>query len=109
MKLNFDDCCFLRDFETWCDIPNGWVDGWDDPINWQVWFKAYDCANRTNGTETRYWDDGYEFDCIVELICDPIYGNGITAQWKLAEFPARNEKEAERLLQVAADALYGKE
>ena len=109
MKLHFDDCCWLRDFEAWCDVPRGWVDGWDDPRNWQIWFKAYDCEKEFNDTEAEYRQRGYEFDCVVQLICDPIDGSGMTAEWVLAEFPARNEEEAERLLQVAADALYGEE
>lgn len=109
MKLFFDECYWLGDFEAWCDVSSGWVDGWDDPINWQVWFKAYDCEKQINDTETEYWEQRYEFDCVVRLICDPFGSNGMTAEWVLAEFPAKNVEEAERLLQVAADALYGEE
>ena len=109
MRLHFDDCAWLRDFEAWRDVPRGWVDGWDDPANWQVWFKAYDCQQMTCETETDYWERGYGFRCLVNLVCDPIEGNGVYAEWVLGEFPARDVCEAERLLQVAADALYGKE
>lgn len=106
MELHFDDCFYLRDFESFGSVPDGWV---DDPENWYVRFKAYDCVNCENGTETDYWERWFDFDCEVKLVCDPFDGNGMTAEWVLAEFPAKDEKEAERLLQVAADALYGRE
>ena len=110
MKLYFDDCYCGEDFEAYCDLPEDWYGG-DDMSdlfnNGFIWFKAYDTAEVPYDMTEEFAKDGYAFECIVRFQYDPACGP--YHEEDLAIFGARDREEAERLLQVAADALYGEE
>ena len=91
------------DFCAVCDPPDDWkavCSRWqDDEI--EIWFRAYTTTHRTTQHEIDLYEQGIGYECFVEV--------SDSACWKdigLAHFFAENDKEAEHLLQVAADAQY---
>ena len=115
MELRFHDSGWFNDFEDDGDWPAGWPhdieypDGSFDYGEPYVKFKAYDLTNDWNNLEEYEWalcEQGYEFNCEVKLcyVTPALFCEDV-----IAHFPARDKEEAERLLQVAADALYGVE
>ena len=103
MGLIFQDSGYLRDFWAQCDVPEGWV---NDPDNWYVDFRAYDCANCECELEREYYERGYDFDCRVALVNDPMWGDGILFEQELARFPAAYKEDAEALLNKARTAIF---
>ena len=103
MELRFYDTGYLRDFYTDLDAPKGWAPNDDE---WYVDFRAYDCTHCESERERLIYEDGYEFECTVYLRFDPLFSEGCFHEWELANFNAVSIEEAERLLQVAANALY---
>lgn len=98
MELVFSECNYGEDFESVEYVPEGWPVGEDAFI----WFKAYDTSFCETERETELHDAGFEFDCLVWLehrCMGP-------RDYLMESTGARNKQEAERLLQVAADALY---
>lgn len=112
MKLDFYSSDYGEDFEAMSDWPNDWPhdiewpDGYMDYMFCDVWFKAYDTSFKANDEDAMLFEQGYLFNCIVRI---RYYTTGLYCEDGLAKFHARNREEAERLLQVAADALYGEE
>ena len=110
--LDFYDSDYGRDFEAVCYWPESWPhdieyqDGSMDYMDGDVWFKAYDTSLKENDEDARLFEHGYLFNCIVRI---RYYTTSLYCEDVLAKFPARDKEEAERLLQVAADALYGEE
>jgi len=112
MKLNFDACDVGRDFEACCDLPGIWAESSNDPCSLYqrafIWFKAYDLlVGPYTKDDARLRAEGYEFSCLVRIRSD--WANIGAIDEDLGVFGARDMEEAERLLQVAADALYGEE
>lgn len=111
-KLHFEDSDYGEDFECACDWPEDWPhdieypDGYIDYMDGDVWFKAYDTSLKENDEDATLFEQGYLFNCYVRI---RYYTTGLYCEDGLAKFPARDKEEAERLLQVAADALYGEE
>ena len=109
MELYHEGCSYARDFEDCCDLPRTWAEPSDDPDSLYqrayIWFKAYDLlAGPYTSAGKQFSDDGYEFECLVRMRQDtPTIG---FVDIDLAHFPARNQEEAERLLQACADAIY---
>ena len=101
MKLLFEDCDYYRDFEACCDLPEWWNATDEDYYTYYIWFKAYDTTHHEDEHEERLHKSGYEFECCVFLA----WQTGLMRD-EIATFPARDKKDAERLLQLAADALY---
>lgn len=109
MELWFDEIGCGRDFGAVCDPPTDLkrLDP-DGERGMEVWFRAYDTsvAAAYNNRDKMLHDNGIGFDCEIRIEFaegpsgEDIYMFGFTAQ---------NEEEAERLLQVAADALHGEE
>lgn len=110
MKLWFDSCDWGDDFEAYCDLPKDWY-GEDDTSdlynNGFIWFKAYDLAAGGDFDAAKMMERGCRFECLVRFQYDPPCGP--YDEETLAEFYAKDKEEAERLLQIAADALYGEE
>ena len=111
-KLDFQSCDYGEDFEYVYNWPKGWPhdveyeDGSVDYVDGDVWFKAYDTSLKENEEDAGLFEQGYLFNCTVRL---RYYTTGLYCEDFLAKFPAKDREEAERLLQVAADALYGEE
>ncbi len=117
-KLYFEHSGYGCDFEAAEYWPKGWPhdieypDGYMDYMDGDVWFKAYDTSLKENERDAELFEQGYLFNCEVRV---RYYTSGFPVQAllycedPLASFPARDQEEAERLLQVAADALYRKE
>ena len=106
MKLWFDSCGDGRDFAAVCDPPESLMAlDPDGERGMEVWFRAYDTsvAAAYNNRDSMLHEHGIEFDCEVRIeFAEGCSGEDIY----LAGFTAQNEQEAERLLQIAADALY---
>ena len=106
MKLWFDEGGMPGDFAVVMDPPKDWpvtYDDWDEP-SIDIWFRAYATkydAERGYGRDYELWSDGYDYDCYVEVSTPHCFN-----EYELAHFPARDREEAERLLTVAAAALY---
>ena len=108
MELYFEDCDYGEDFESLCDIPEDWYGGDDMSAlynNSFIWFKAYDTSMCELSREEELYAQGYGFDCYVWLEVEYMGKR----EYLLDGVPARDRAEAERLLQLAADALYGEE
>ena len=111
MMLDFYDSDYGQDFEACWDWPEGWPqniefpDGSMEYTDGDVWFKAYDTSLLEADEDIALFEQGYLFNCYVRLRYNPPspYCDDV-----LAHFPAHDKEEAERLLQLAADALYGK-
>lgn len=106
MMLDFYDSNYGEDFEACWDWPKDWPHKCDDANCYgDVWFKAYDVSLCERSDDDRLLERGYLFDCYV-------FVRYSAPEWywedDLAHFPAHDKEEAERLLQLAADALYGK-
>ena len=108
-RNNFTDCEYGEDFENVWWWPKGWPndikypDGsvyLNDP---QIWFKAYDTSLCETSEDSELFEQGYLFNCMVRTMYDRTV---FYCEDVLAEFPARDREEAERLLTVAAAALY---
>lgn len=111
-KLDFQSSDYGEDFEYVYDWPRDWpcsiehTDGSIDYDDGDVWFKAYDTSFKENDEDAELFELGYLFNCIVRI---RYYTTGLYCEDVLAKFPAKDKEEAEHLLQVAADALYGEE
>lgn len=91
-----------HDFKAVCDLPDCLkaLDP-DGERGGYVCFQAFDTSFDTDYPIDRLLlENGFEFDCEVLIWFDN--GDGIS----LYDFAAHDRREAERLLQVAADALY---
>lgn len=109
MKLYFDEGGMSGDFNAVCNPPKDWPATYDEfgEPSIDVWFRAYATrygAAKGYGRDYELWTAGYDYDCYVEVSTPTCFN-----EYELAHFAAKDETEAERLLQVAADALYGKE
>ena len=108
MKLYFEDCDYGEDFESLCDLPEDWYDG-DDMSdlynNSFIWFKAYDTSLCQSLRDESLYESGFGFDCCVWLEVEYMGDR----KYLMDGVPAKGRTEAERLLQAAADALYGEE
>ena len=105
MKLMFDEGGVAGDFNACCDPPRDWMElDPDDELGLFIWFRAYTTDTPMNGHGEELAADGYAYDCYVE-----VETNECWCAYELAHFRARDTEEAERLLQAAADALYGEE
>ena len=106
MELWFDEGGMTGDFNTVCNPPKDWpvtYDDWGEP-SVDIWFRAYATvhdAKRGYGHDYDLWSAGYDYDCYVEVSTPTSFN-----EYELAHFPARNQEEAERLLQACADAIY---
>jgi len=111
-ELDFYNTEYGEDFEAITDWPKGWPhdlkspDGYVDYSDGDVWFKAYDTSFKANHEDAELFERGYQFNCIVRI---RYYTTSLYCKDVLAKFPAKDRAEAERLLQIAADALYGEE
>jgi len=109
MTLYFYDTGYGKDFDAAWDWPKGWPhdieypDGSMDYMDGDVWFKAYDTSLKENDEDKELFEQGYLFNCQVRI---RYYTTGMYCEDGLAKFPARDREEAERLLTVAAAALY---
>ena len=103
-KLYFEHSGYGCDFEAAEYWPKGWPH--DNYMDSDVWFKAHDTSLKENDRDAELFEQGYLFNCEVRI---RYYTSGLYCEDPLANFPARDQEEAERLLQVAADALYGEE
>lgn len=107
MKLDFYDSNYGEDFEAMTDWPGGWPHESEDGRAFDdVWFKAYDTSFKENDEDAELFEQGYLFNCIVRT---RNYTPSLYCEDVLAKFPAKDKEEAERLLQIAADALYREE
>lgn len=107
VRLDFYDSDYGKDFEAMTDWPDGWPhEITDDGLLDDVWFKAYDTSLKETNEDTTLYERGYLFNCIVRV---RYYTAGLYCEDVLAKFPAKNKDDAERLLQIAADALHGEE
>ena len=107
MMLDFYDSDYGKDFEACWDWPEGWPH--EDELEYledNIWFKAYDTSLCETKNDIALFEQGYLFDCIVRAC---YYTPNLYCEDVLARFPARTREEAERLLQLAADALYEEE
>ena len=105
MKLWFDEGGMTGDFNACCDPPEDWMDlDPDDELGLFVWFRAYTTKHLVSSHEELLWQQGYDYDCFVEVETEACFN-----EYELAHFPARDVEEAERMLQACADAIYGKE
>ena len=105
MKLWFDEC-YDGDFEAYCDLPDDWADE-ESPLRQDgfIWFKAYNTGIDDGYDQTtRFREEGYAYECLIRYQYDPPCGP--YHEEDLAVFGAHTREEAERLLQVAADAIY---
>ena len=107
MKLEIRKSGYMKDIESIECPPSDWV---ENTLDWYILFKGYDldawCCSQE---ELRMHEDGNDFICVVELYNEPFDGSEIKEVIELAKFPAKDEAEARRLLQIAADAIYGKD
>lgn len=106
MELWFDQCGTGRDFAAVCGSPNNLkaLDP-DDERGMEVWFRAYDTsvAAAYSERDRMLHENGIEFDCEVRIeFAEGCSGEDIY----IAGFTAQDKQEAERLLQIAADALF---
>jgi len=107
--LDFDEAGLRGDFCAVCNPPKDWpvtYDEWGEQTI-EIWFWAYATepnARKGYGKDYELWVAGYGYDCYVD-VATPAFLDA----YNLAHFSARDSEEAERLLQVAADALYGEE
>ena len=97
MELNFDNGFYGEHLEAWTSLPEWWNATDNEFDDYGIYFNAY-LNDKPDG--------GCYYDCFVELEYETCY---VHRTWELARFDAEDEDEAMRLLQVAADALYGKE
>lgn len=108
-KLEFIPSGWGDDFEAEGGWPEGWPsdiveDGrldYGDPF---VKFKGYDTSYQADDQERVLFAHGYRFQCEVKLCYET---DSLWCEDVISRFPARDREEAKRLLQVAADALYG--
>jgi len=106
MILMFEECDFYDDFEAICDPPDDWLAlDPDDRLEMFVWFKAYDSSACWGPRDSDLKANGYEYDCLAWVE----FGYMGHREYLMENVKARTREEAERLLQLAADALYGKE
>lgn len=106
MKLVFYEGWSLGHTEAVCDPPESWMPFEKvEELELFIRFDSYELSEWAMGEdEIEMLDNGFNYVCLVGIE----YGK--TDDFEvLAKFPAKTEQEAERLLQVAADALYGKE
>lgn len=107
MNLWFDECYSDGDFEAYCDLPDDWADE-DSPLreDGYIWFKAYSTGIEDDYDQTaRFRAEGYAYECLIRYQYDPPHGP--YREIDIATFGASSREEAERLLQTAADAIYG--
>lgn len=105
MKLWFDEGGMTGDFNACCNPPEDWMElDPNDELEMFVWFRAYTTKHLMSSREEHLLEQGFEYDCFVEVETARCFN-----EYELAHFPARDVEEAECLLQIAADALYGKE
>ena len=105
--LDFYSSDYGDDFEAMLDWPKDWPTDQTQRGEFEdVWFKAYDTSLKENDEDTELFERGYLFNCCVRI---RYYESGRYCEDYIAKFPAKDKEEAERLLQVAADALYGEE
>ena len=84
--------------------PETWGLSNDD---WYIDFNAYNIVEwMINAEEKRALEDGYDYWCDIWLRFDPIDGDEMKDVALLGKFPAWNLDDAERLLQIAANAIY---
>lgn len=106
MVLNFCDTCYLRDFKATECVPNDWT---PDAIDWLVEFIAYDCSSCQTNHERDIYERGFDYECIVRVIHDPVDGDGVLEEIELARFAVAYADDAKGMLQRCADAIYGEE
>lgn len=112
MMLDFYDSHYGYDLEAWGEWPEYWPrniefpDGPMDSDDCGIWFRAFNTSLLETVEDIAFREQGYLFRCIV-------YASYATTNTYyedvLARFPAHDKEEAERLLQVAANALYEEE
>jgi len=106
MKLWFDEGGMTGDFNAVCDPPKDWKEAcpsWEDD-ELEIWFRAYTTKHRTTQHEIELHSRGVVYECFIEVSTRSCF-NDI----ELAHFVTKDREEAERLLQLAADAIYGEE
>ena len=108
MELWFDEGGMTGDFCAVCNPPKDLpvtYDEWGEP-SVDIWFRAYATVHDAKcgyGHDYDLWSEGYDYDCCCYVeVNTPSCFDG----YELAHFPARNQEEAERLLQACADAIY---
>ena len=102
MELVFNECAYGMDFESIESPPISWGIGGDEPGDPFIWFKAYDTSMCENYRECKLHESGYKFDCLAWVE----FGYMGRREYLMQGIPARNQEEAERLLQACADAIY---
>jgi len=106
MKLWFDEGGLTGDFNAVCDPPDDWkaaYPSWQDD-ELEIWFRAYTTEHRATQHEIELYSRGVGYECFVEVSTRSCWN-----EIELAHFCTVDAKEAERMLQIAADALYGEE
>jgi len=105
MELVFDEGGCTGDFNAVCDPPDYWKkfdpDGEDEL---EIWFRAYTTQHELTPSEATLRELGYGYECFVEVSTRRCFNDV-----ELARFRAKDRAEAERLLQLAANAIYGEE
>ena len=99
MKLYFEELHDGHGIQSICDPPSDWK---ADPEDGYVGFNAYELGYWAFSYEKHLIDEGYEYICCIEFVTDDDV-------LSVGEFPARDEDDAVRLLQLAADSLYEEE
>lgn len=107
MKLWFDEGGLAGDFCCYRDLPEWWNATEQEREDFYVQFRAYNNRNMMDKHEERMVEDGFDYECFVTIECDPPVGS--FKEWTVGHFLAHDRIEAEWLMQLAANALYGKE
>ena len=106
MKLVFYEGWYRGHAEAVCDPPESWMPFEKaEEIELFIHFDSYELSEWAIGEdEDEMLDNGFKYICLVGVE----YGK--TDDFEiLAKFPAKTNQEAERLLQIAADAIYEEE
>lgn len=100
LDYEFYDCYYGKDFETLIDV-HEFID-WFPEGEYDVWLKAYDTSLCESEYEAELYDDGYEFECSVQIIetgtFEPIYHMGC--------LPAKSKWDAENKLFQGSHELF---
>jgi hypothetical protein len=100
LDYKFYDCDYGKDFETLIDV-HEFVE-WVPEGEYDLWLKAYDTSLCETEHEAKLYDDGYKFECMVQIVKMET-GNTI---YHMGYLPVKSKWSAENRLFQASYELF---